>query len=240
MFQLPSRAEMRARGGLDLEIAGEGVKVNLSEGSPVAFKPPSAKPIVPDWSTFEPIRKYFFRTGYEVWPSWLYHPTEEPRLVNNADEAMDLGVLFREPTEDERVRYGVSVGVWDQEAGCQWRPQPYGKPKFDPHRPDTGKEVIWPRQDPATILAQAMRQNGAQISSAQTAVLQELVTLLKGGAGASEAFVEESTNPLASQSAALPPRDVLEAEAASLGIKVDGRWSNAKLAEHIEKHRGNA
>src|SRR6266436_1664891 len=137
-FVLPPKSQV---GVLDLEIAGEGQKVILSDGEQVAWTPPPPRPVVPDWSQIKSIQQYFNRTGYRVWPSWLYHPTEEARLVKDQDEAAELGVCYREATPDEHNRYGKKH-VWDWTNESQWRPTPYHAPKFDPQKPAQGKVYI--------------------------------------------------------------------------------------------------
>jgi hypothetical protein len=138
VFVLPPREKV---GYLDPEIAGEGQKVILSDGDQVSWSPPPAKPVMPDMSQIKAIQRYFNRTGHAVWPAWLYHPTEEPRLVKNANEAAELGVCYRQATMDEKGRYGRDH-VWDWKDDSQWRPTPHGVVKFDPKKPGTGKTYI--------------------------------------------------------------------------------------------------
>src|SRR6185312_6341739 len=109
VFVLPPKSQV---GVIDPEIAGEGVKVIYSDGEQGMWTPPPPRPVMPDWSGIKSIARYFNRTGHAVWPAWLYHPTEEPRLLKNADEAAELGVCYREATMDEKGRYGRSH-VWD-------------------------------------------------------------------------------------------------------------------------------
>lgn len=244
-FQLPSKAEMRRMGGLSMEVAGEGETVEFYEGRPLGFSPPPAKPLVPDWSEIKSIRKYFFRTGYSVWPAILYHPTEGPRLFAGEDEAAEVGIMYRKPTAREINQFGLSAdsGVWDWEEGCLWRPRMEGKPKFDPANPETGKCYTPPQANPAAVqsalireLATIMQQNAGQAATQQTDVLQRLADMLGASMGRAPAAPEAEPNALAGH----PSREALETEAESLGIKVDGRWSPAKLAEKIEEHRKSA
>ena len=143
-FELPPRSQV---GYLDPEIAGEGEKVILSDGEQISWSPPPAKPVMPDWSGIKSIRKYFNRTGHQVWPAWVYHPTESPRLLRDANEAADLGICYRKATEDEGSRFGVKA-VWDWKADCQWRPHPTGKAKFDPLNPGQGKTYVAAQVNP--------------------------------------------------------------------------------------------
>lgn len=144
-FELPPRSKV---GYLDPEIAGEGQKVIMSDGDQVSWNPPPAKLVIPDISGIKSIAKYFGRTGTQVWPAWLYHPTEAPRIVKNADEAAQLGVCYREATIDERGRYGLKH-VWDWQEDSQWRPQPHRDQKFDAASPGTGKNVVIGPANPA-------------------------------------------------------------------------------------------
>jgi hypothetical protein len=166
-FVLPSRREV---GVLSPDIAGEGVKVMLSDGDIVSFNPPAAKPVIPDMSGIKAIAHYFNRTGYRVFPAWLYHPTEEPRVVKDANEAADLGVCYREASIDERGRYGRDH-VWDWKDECLWRPQPYeGTLKFDPLKAAQGKEYIRSPANPVVaqneLVAMLIPQVAAAVASA--------------------------------------------------------------------------
>lgn len=145
VFVLPPREKV---GYLDPEIAGEGQKVILSDGDQVSWLPPPAKLVIPDISGIKSIAKYFGRTGLQVWPAWLYHPTEAPRIVKNADEAAQLGVCYRDATIDERGRYGLKH-VWDWTDESKWRPQPHGEQKFDPAKAGHGKNVVIGTPNPA-------------------------------------------------------------------------------------------
>lgn len=138
-------------GYLDSEIAEEGTKVILSDGEQITWNPPPAKAVMPEWDKIKKIRHYFGRTDYRVWPAWFYHPSEPAQLVRNASEAMGLGIQFRRATFDEKGRYGRDY-VWDWEPGCDWRPQPWDAPKFDPHNPGHGKTYIAKAPDP--VIAQ--------------------------------------------------------------------------------------
>lgn len=138
-FVLPSKREV---GSLSPEIAGEGQKVIMSDGELITWNPPPPKPVMPDWSEIKSIRHYFNRTGFRVWPAWLYHPTDDARIVKNADEAAELGVCYREASIDEKGRYGLDH-VWDWKDDSQWRPTPYpGTTKYNPNRIEQGKNYV--------------------------------------------------------------------------------------------------
>lgn len=166
---IPPRSQV---GYLDPSIANEGAKaVEFSNGEPLSFTAAPLKPNYPDWSEIRSIAKYFNRTGFEPWPAWFYHPTEQPRLLKDQTEGEILGVWYRKPTTDEVARFGVMRGVWDWRAGCEWRPTPYHAPRFDPKNPGHGKEYIDPMRDNATAnrfmvqeiakgIGQALQANG--------------------------------------------------------------------------------
>lgn len=180
VFVIPPKSQV---GYLDPEIAGEGQKVILSDGDVVSWNPPPAKLVIPDISGIKSIAKYFGRQGLQVWPAWLYHPTEAPRIVKNADEAAQLGVCFREATIDERGRYGLKH-VWDWTEDSLWRPQPHGEQKFDANKPGTGKNVVIGAPD-------AGRAQNALLEALIPTVTAAVVAGLKSsGAAAAPAAVD--------------------------------------------------
>jgi len=247
-FVLPPRSQV---GYLDPEIAGEGSKIILSDGEQVNWSPPPPKPVMPDWSGIKSIQKYFNRSGYVVWPAWLYHPTQEPRLVKNAHEAAELGICYREASFDEKGRYGRDH-VWDWKDDCEWRPQPFGKAVFDPKNPGHGKTYVPSAPNPIVAQNQLLE---ALIPTVTAAV----VTALKGGAGpaapahidpaqweeflAFQAFKKttQAVDALDEKSPALnfghgeDDRAMWEEAAKRKGIKVDGRWSLERLRAEVEK-----
>lgn len=166
--KLPSRNEV---GYLDREIADEGQAVKLSDGENLSWTPPPEKLAMPDFSQVKSIRKYFNRTGYQVYPAWLYHPKEPARIVNNSDEAMALGVFYREATTEERGRYGVKA-VWDWKPECQWRPTPWSETRtIDPMNPGAGKNFVH-REESRAVAQNALVE--ALIPQVAAAVAQAL------------------------------------------------------------------
>jgi hypothetical protein len=254
-FQLPPRSQV---GYLDPEVAGEGQKVILSDGEQVNWSPPPVAPVMPDWSTIKSIRHYFNRTGYAVYPAWLYHPSEAPRLVKNAQEAAELGVCHREATIDERGRYGLSH-VWDWQDDSQWRPKPHGATKFDPANPGQGKFFVATPPNPAIarneLLAELVPAVAAAVATALKSTgqgapanidpndLDEFLQFQawKKAQGMIEAATaDETTDELPQGSAlnALSPaqeRAAWEDEARVKGVKVDKRWSLDRLKAEVQK-----
>ena len=261
VFTLPPKSEV---GYLDPEIAGEGVKVIHSDGEQVNWTPPPVRPVMPDWSQIKSIQKYFNRSGYQTWPSWLYHPTEAPRIVKNAEEAGELGVCYREATDDERAKYGKKT-VWDWADDSKWRPTPYERDlKFDPTKLGQGKTYIPTAPNPrvaqhelvealipqvAAAVAQALKATGpsapAHIDPKQwDAFLQfqafqktaETVDALKEESDASLASAH--TNALSavySEDDDADERSLWIDEAKRLNVKIDGRWSLERIKEAVEK-----
>lgn len=244
-------------GQLDPEIAGEGQKVILSDGEQVSWQPPPPNPVVPDISRIKSIAHYFRKTGFQVYPAWLYHPTEPARVVKNADEAGQLGVFYRKATIDERGRYGVE-STWDWDEDCLWRPKPYQVEKFDPNKPGHGKFYQPTPPNPkiaqnelieslipavAAAVAQSLKSEGpgkpAKIADGEwdeflqfKAWKQAQATVEKVVEIAAEDAVGEPVdNALNSDQ----DRAVWLAEAERKGVKVDKRWGLERLKEEILK-----
>ena len=260
-FVLPSKREA---GYLSPEIAGEGAKVILSDGEVVSFNLPPPKPVMPDWSEIKSIRHYFNRTGFRVYPAWLYHPTEQPRIVKDEHEAAELGVCYREATTDEKGRYGKDR-VWDWKDDSVWRPQPYaGTAKFDPNKAEQGKVYIHTPQSqnasnremlesvlPAVTAAvvAALKQGGSvgpeNVDKGQWDKFlafqawektQQAIDAIVPPTGAVEDVEEKEVEAITETG--LPPeeeRKLWEEEAVRKGLKVDRRWSLDRLRTEVEK-----
>lgn len=171
-FVIPPKSSV---GYLDAELAGEGQsaggqKIIHSDGTVVAWNPPPPQPVMPDMSQIKTIRHYFGRTGHQVWPAWLYHPTEPPCLVKDAQEAMALGVCYRKTTDDERNKFGATT-MWDWTEDSQWRPNPHKAIKFDPLNPGQGKTYIAAQRAPEAIQSELVQ---SVVAAATAAVMQTL------------------------------------------------------------------
>lgn len=259
-FVLPSKREV---GTLSPEIAGEGVKVIMSDGEQITWSPPPPKPVMPDWSEIKSIRHYFNRTGFRVWPAWVYHPTEQPRLLKDADEGAELGICYREASIDERGRYGRDH-VWDWKEDCQWRPQPYpGTTKFDPNKIEQGKHFVASPPNPviaqnamiealipavAAAVAQSLKASGpgapAKVDPAQWDAFLEFQAWQKTREAVEVLSEQPSEQPVDETDAARNPLSTLSpeqdraawtAEAESKGIKIDKRWSLERIKAEVEK-----
>jgi hypothetical protein len=254
MFVMPTREQA---GYLPPEIAGEGQKVILGDGETVNWSPPPNKPIIPDISNVKSIRKYFNRIGYQVWPAWLYHPTEPARLAKTAHEAAELGVCYREASNDEKGRYGRSH-VWDWKDDSLWRPTPYAVSKarvYDPLRPEQGKEFRPTPPNPivaqdallerllpaiAAAVAKEVRKPDG-IDPRQWDSFLKFQAFQKAQEALENANSESREEDAPASELALSTlspeqeRAAYEAEAEKLGIKTDGRWSLDKLKNMVKQ-----
>ena len=255
-FELPPLHQV---GRLDPEIAGEGVKVIMSDGETVTYTPQPPKPVMPDWSGIKSIRHYFNRTDFKVWPAWLYHPTEEARIVKNEHEAAELGVCYRAATIEEKGRYGLSH-VWDWTEDSLWRPKPYpsGARKYDPRKPEAGKEYIATPQSAMSANRELLNTVLPEVTAAVVAALKQGGSVAPDNINAKDwdQFLEfqawkktqEAADALLAEEA--PQESVLtagtetsaedelahwEAEAIRKGLKIDGRWSLERLKTEVQK-----
>lgn len=214
-------------GTLSAEIAGEGFKV--SGGPQESWTPPKRQDMTPDWSQFKSIQKYFNRSGFPPFPSWIYHPTEQPRIVKNADEAAEYGIIFREATDDERSM-GQGAARYDFVGGTQWRVKPLKDPKFDHTNPGPAKNYESPKPDYLRSQTDLLRGMVAALQEGNKGSirLEDLVAALT----ASRA-VPEPVEPIAE------PEDDERATwlkaAEERGVKVDKRWSLERLRNEVAK-----
>lgn len=188
---------------LDASIAGEGEKVQ--EGPQrLSWSPRPRNAPIPDMSEIPSIAKYFNRTGFEVWPAWLYHPTQAPILIEDvwdrtvepprltisaAQWAKELGIRYKKASAEDRGRHGQEW-VWEWDEGCLWRPRPYPENpagKFDYTNPGHGKNYIAQKPDPVEAqnmlmreLADALKSSGGQKSGIDTEMLIQLIKAIKG------------------------------------------------------------
>lgn len=237
---------------LDSSIAGEGEKV--SDGPQrLSWNPRPRKPIIPDMSEIPSIQKYFNRVGFDPWPAWLYHPVhpailiedvwdhtyDPPRRVCTAAEAADqLGIRYVRSSADDRRRHGKEF-VWEWDADCLWRPQPYEENlpnRFDYTQPGYGKTYVAQQPDPVQAQNALMRElveafkTGGQKNGLDIEALLTLVKAIKGDP-------PQATDTAAIMDAAAKThddeREAWEVKAREAGIKIDGRWSLDKLRKHV-------
>lgn len=253
---LPARNTV---GYLSSEISGEGQKIRMddSEGNEILGEPPT-KIAFPDLSQFKPLRKYFNRTGYQVYPTWIYHPNGESKIVKNAEESANHGVAFRATTPDERAAFGVNYR-WDYN-GTEWRTQAFKKKRtVDPENIEGGKNLV-SRRDIATSYDQdamiartvasvlaAMKTNGpaapGNVDAGQWAKFQEFLAFQEATKAVAETVEEaevvkiEEDEPLVihDMHGEGDPRLKWLTEADRLGVKVDKRWGLDRLIEECQK-----
>lgn len=160
---------------LDPEVAGEGLKAEMITEGDVSWMPPPEKLVIPDFSQIKSIRRYFGRVGHQPYPAWFYHPTEKPRLMNDAQQALDeLDIFYRRATDEEERRYGIKA-VWDTRNNSQWSATPYAKnspSKFDPRNPGQGKTYLPEPANPAIAQHQLVQDLIPQVAAAVAQALK--------------------------------------------------------------------
>ena len=235
-------------GYLDPEIAGEGQAVELGNEN-INYAPP-VKPIIPDLSTVKSLRKYFAPYRFRPFPTWIYHPTEAARIVKDAKEAKQYGVVYRKATEEERFKYHAPPEFYASEG--EWRTDQYPKDTaFDPERLQPGKTFVPRIIDQAKAQTQLLevlaRGQGGAVANAEVEALKTQVAKM-------QALLEQLTAPRDIKSTVEPEVTVeahknaledifdpevrmqsLRNEAERLGIDVDGRWSEKRLQQEIDK-----
>jgi hypothetical protein len=250
------RSSLRA---LDPEVAGEGFKIELSDGDNAGWTPPPEDPVIPKFDKVKSIRHYFAKRGYSAWPATLYHPTLPEKTVNSQAEANAIGVFHRVATEIEQARYGARM-VWDFAEDSLWRNKPYST-KFDPKKPGYGKKVIRFEPDAVQVQHDMIQHLVPQVAAAVAAGMKA------GNASAPanvdpaewEAFLRfksfqeadravraavapdpdgddsEPPAPAPNALAADNERAMWIAEADRLGVEIDRRWATHRIKEAVEK-----
>lgn len=240
-FVIPPKSQV---GVFDPESIGEGQSLKaavLSEGQAEEWNPPALQSAFPDWSKIPQLRKYFGRKGGPVYPAWLFHPTDADRQVHNAEEAGDLGVIYRETTPDERYQFGKDA-IWDWKKGeedQQWRPFPQQRRKFDPNHMETGKIYLPPTASSQPNIESLVAAVTASVLSAMKATSPVAPSHVNSKEWdeflAFQAFKKttETVNALSSEDEG-DERTSWLAEAERLGMKVDKRWSTERLKTEVQ------
>lgn len=232
---------------LDPEIASEGTKVILSNGTEVRWSPPPAKPIIPDWSEIKSIRHYFNRNDHQFFPCWLYHPTQEPVIAKSAQEAGEkYGVELLERTDAERAEYGGGKYRWKFRG--QWRTMPYHLVKSSIEA--SGKNLEIKKPDPIIELTRALQnaRGDAHSSAVDPAMIEEFRQFQAWKTKLRNAEIPQENRPSEELSAASvlnsEPTTPIEngdgdskelwiAKAAEADIKIDKTWSAETMRRYI-------
>jgi hypothetical protein len=206
-------------------LANEGIKV--SEGTKGNWSAPPKQQMYPDWSKIDKIAHYFNRNDFQPFPSWIYHKTEKARIVNTAEEAMEYGIIYREPTEDEQLMGHGSR--YDFVRGTEWRTKPYpGTIKFDHTNPGSGKVYEPPKPDYQRSQHDMMRNLVSALqeskSSADPEAIAAIVAAVMKATAKPEPIIDDEED-----------RADLISIAEHRGIKVDKRWSTERLKSEVAK-----
>lgn len=215
---------------LDPEIANEGVHVDKwqpgawanNPGDDEEWQPDVEPPHITDYAAFKKHKhygQYFKPYRYRPFPAWLYHKTEEPRLVKSREEATALGP--------------------------DWSPVP-NKPRIDmtgkSHVGKTQTERL------GEIIAESMaaKSGGVDpnvIAATVAAVMAALghnkpveagpmqVTL--ADVEGSRAFVDQPETGDEHPSHGDVERKALIELAEKEGVKIDKRWSNDRIKKEL-------
>jgi hypothetical protein len=236
---------------LDPEIANEGVSAETS------WAPSVAEAQIPSYKGIKSILKYFPQFSgrpyqHQTYPCWFYHPTEEPRLVQNimtgedpprvikraSELAKELGCVYRESTMEEKAQ-GFPANRWVYSS--EWRATPYHT-KFNPLKPDTGKHVVSgkePSMSQSDLIATTVAAILAKMGNGTPETVPEHASdkiefeAFKAWKKSLAAPEEEASNALSPSEEDV--RSAFEAEAISRNIKIDRRWSLDRLKAEIEK-----
>lgn len=223
---------------LDPEIANEGESANNWSPGAWTNAPPTSDdewqpdiepPHIPDYSAFKKhkhYRQYFRPYRYVPFPAWMYHATQEPKIVKSAEEVQKLGPDWsREPIVRKIDMTGKSLPV-----------------KSETQRlAEVVAQALAAKQGTAPIDANAI----AAVVTAVMAAIQPSQKPAKVAAPDPEALMPDASdglhafveNPPAEDEKS-PEHDGIERKALlelaeKEGVKVDGRWSNKRLKEAL-------
>lgn len=222
---------------LDPEIAGEGTKVIMSDGTTVSYNPPPVNAAMFDYSKIKSIQHYFNRTDFHWFPIWLFHPELPDVIAKDAKDAFEnYGVSLIEKSRDELAQYGGGKYRWKYEDWSKWRTTPYHQPKFDPHNPGTGKTYIPRAPDPTIASHDLIARVVAAMQGGQNEFLEKLLSAMAAASQGPAPKPAEPEKPLRGVLQAGfdgDERGIWEAQAKDMGLKVDGRWSLDRLKKEV-------
>jgi Glu-tRNA(Gln) amidotransferase subunit E-like FAD-binding protein len=203
---------------LDPEIANEGqsannwqpgVWTNAPSTADEEYQPDIEPPHVNDYGAFKKhkhYRQYFRPYRYIPFPARMYHPTLDVKVVNSKEEVIALGP--------------------------EWSPVPPAVKRIDM----TGKSL--PVKSETQKLSEALvagllqqKQGNAADPNAIAATVAAVMAAINAQ-NQPKALTAENLMP-AAEPQADTERDALLALAHEKGLKVDGRWSNARLKSEL-------
>lgn len=208
---------------LDPEIAGEGVSANnwtpgawanTPNYADEEWQPDIEPPHINDYAAFKKHKhygKYFRPYRYTPFPAWMYHATEEPKLVQTKEQVLALG--------------------------AEWSPTP-NKPRIDM----TGKSlpVKSETQRLAEVVAQALasKQTGSGNIDATTiagivAAVMAALPQQQPVQAAPQPDTQDEVETEKLDPAAVIERKAMLELAEKDSIKIDGRWSNARIKKEL-------
>lgn len=210
---------------LDPEIANEGVHVDKwtpswttsESASTDEWQPDLDPPHINDYAAFKKHKhygKYFRPYRYVSFPAWVYHKTEEPKLIAfwNRDGSVDV-----EACKKEVMKLGAS-----------WRPEPY-KPRIDM----TGKSlpVKNDTQRLAETVATAMSKQGP--GAIDATAIAAIVAAVMAAQQPAKATLHDAVEEVTVSADADIERTALLELAEKDGVKIDKRWKTDKIKQAL-------
>lgn len=204
--------------GISANDWAPGAWTNTPAASDEEYQPDIEPPHINDYAGFKKhkhYRQYFRPHRYVAFPAWVYHKTLEPKLIDKRNKD---GTTDQEACKKEVMALGP-----------EWGPVPT-KPRLDM----TGKSspVKSETQRLAEVVAQGIAQRGsAPIDANAIAAIVSAVLAATQGQPASTPAVQ------ADAAKAEPSEDVERSAlielAAKDGVKIDKRWSNARIKTEL-------
>ena len=215
---------------LDREIAGEGLHADApipnswmdGAGATEEYQPDIEPPHINDYAAFKKhkhYRQYFRPHVYQPFPAWLYHPTQEPKLVAKYRETKNGWVVDIEACKAEVAALGP-----------EWSPIPVA-----PRKDMTGKSL--PIKTETQKLAEVMAQAVAAKQGAGPIDASTIAAIVAATVAAINQKPVESQPVDASEAAPAVEQDVERTALIELadkdGVKIDKRWSNQRIKEAL-------
>jgi hypothetical protein len=229
---------------LDPEIANEGTKVIMSDGSTITYNTPPPQAAIFDYSKVKGLAKYFNRTDFHFFPTWVYHPDGREAIAKDAQECGDkYGIFLVKRSAEEKAKFGGGDYRWEFSDTTEWRPARFGPKKFDPENPDTGKIYVPRAPDPKIANHELIERVVAAMQGGQNDFLLKLLSAMQNTASNAAPVPEEVKEPeasaveLGSQKSA---KEHWQAVAEEAGIEIDKRWGIDRIKTEIAAQTRNA